>query len=79
MQDNLGFMLRKEFFRVSGLAVCDIYITGFSVIDDVRFQDGNLRKTFFGGLDTRRKIVVTRCGGSRFFTISWLWAFSSVG
>ena len=39
MQDNLGFMLRKEFFRIARFPIGHINITGFCVVDDMLLHD----------------------------------------
>jgi len=46
-------MLRKILFRVTGLAVARVNVTGLGVVDDMRFQHGDLRHARFRRLDLR--------------------------
>ena len=43
VQQDVALMLRKILFRVARLAVSGVNIAGLGVVDDVRFQHGDLR------------------------------------
>lgn len=43
VQQNVALMLRKILFGVTGLAVARVNVAGLGVVDDVRFQHGDLR------------------------------------
>ena len=51
-------MLGLEFFRVPGLAVGHIDLAGLGIVDDVRFQYGDLRHALLRRLDCGRQFVI---------------------
>ena len=61
-------MLREILFRVTGLAVARVNVAGLGVVDDMRFQHGDLRHARFRRLDLRgQRVKLLRRSGSFFF------------
>lgn len=61
-------MLCKILFRVTGLAVARVNVAGLGVVDDMRFQHGDLRHARFRRLDLRgQRVKLLRRSGSFFF------------
>lgn len=67
MQKDVGLVLGAERFGVTCLAVGDIDLPRFGVVDDMCPQDGDLRKACFRGLDQPGQLVAAGGGRCRFF------------
>ena len=57
VQKDVALMLREILFRVTRLAVARVNVAGLGVVDDMRFQHGDLRHARFRRLDLRGQRV----------------------
>lgn len=65
VQKDVALMLREILFRVTGLAVARVNVAGLGVVDDMRFQHGDLRHARFRRLDLRgQRVKLLRRSGS---------------
>ena len=67
MQDNLGFMLRKEFFRIARFPIGHINVTGLGVVDDMLLHDFDFRHPLLFGFYICGKRPILRSGSCRLF------------
>ena len=58
MQQYFALMFGLELFGISGLAVGRIDLAGFGIIDDMGFQNSNLRHALFRRFDFFGQCVV---------------------
>ena len=63
-------MLREILFRVTGLAVARVNVAGLGVVDDMRFQHGDLRHARLRRLDLRgQRVKLLRCSRGFFLQL----------